>query len=173
VTTDRRCPECGSLARPDAGWCSLCHADLRSEEEKAAARPEREPTGTADEEPLSTYVPEWASRPDPTPATNATRGRHARPVDGPEPVGAAGAAALTTLVASSTAATDADAALAKAGIDVQSMLSLLAAGEPDSLSPITGRLSSKGSRAIAATVATVALIAFGIIAMFVLGSFVH
>lgn len=187
MTTERRCPECSSLVRPDAEWCSLCHADLRTEEQRAAARP----------------APEWvepAVDPDPSPspaaaapdrtaelaAVAAPRGRHARPAgstdgaqpadpaDGAQPVpGPVPARPAVGLGSTSAMSADADAALAKAGVDVQSMLSLLAAGEPDALSPITGRLSSKGSRAVAAAVATVALIAVAILTMFVIGSFIH
>ena len=40
TTTDLRCPECSSLVRAGMSWCSLCHADVRSEEEKEAARAE-------------------------------------------------------------------------------------------------------------------------------------
>ncbi len=43
MTTDLRCTACGSLVRPGAGWCSLCHEDLRSEEEQAAARAQARP----------------------------------------------------------------------------------------------------------------------------------
>ncbi len=180
MTTERRCPGCSSLVRPDAAWCSLCHADLRSAEEKAAALPESEPV-----EALPALDP--VRSPDPTgwadelaaAAAPGPRGRHARPgapadppvvVQAPGPFGARGVMATG---ATASTVTDADAALAKAGVDVQSMLSLLAAGEPDPLAPITGRLSSKGSRAVAATLATVALIVVGILTMFVLGSFVH
>jgi hypothetical protein len=175
VTTDRRCPACGSLVRPDAGWCSLCHADLRTDEEKAAARPAPEWVETAGspEHSDEATVPDWATElaavaPEP-------RGRHARPAGGSEPdvPAAAVAGPATSGLALSPAAADVDAALAKAGVDVQSMLSLLAAGEPDPLAPLTGRLASKGSRAVAATAATVALLAIGILAMFALGSFVH
>ena len=38
--TDPRCPDCGSLVRAGMGWCTLCHADLRTEQEKEAARVE-------------------------------------------------------------------------------------------------------------------------------------
>ncbi len=185
MTTERRCPDCSSLVRPDAEWCSLCHADLRTEEQKAAARPAPEWAEPAlDPEP----APEVAA-PDPTAelaAAATPRGRHARPpgtAQTSEPADGAGSPVAGPVLthpavglgAGSTSAmtADADAALAKAGVDVQSMLSLLAAGEPDALSPITGRLSSKGSRAVAAAVATVALIAVAILTMFVIGSFIH
>ena len=86
------------------------------------------------------------------------RGRHARPAcppaarrptgrpsrsPAPGPLGRPAATAAGATCVDRHA--DADAALAKAGVDVQSMLSLLAAGEPDALAPITGRLASKGS----------------------------
>ncbi len=187
MTTERRCPGCSSLVRPDAEWCSLCHADLRTEEQKAAARPAPEWVEPVVDPGPSPEVaaPDWT---DELAAAAAPRGRHARPagaaqssepadtaarpVAGPVPARpAVGHGAGTSPVSAVSA--DADAALAKAGVDVQSMLSLLAAGEPDALSPITGRLSSKGSRAAAAAVATVALIAVAILAMFVIGSFIH
>ena len=68
---------------------------------------------------------------------------------------------------------DPDAVLAQAGVDVEAMMSLLAAAQTKPLAPISGRLANKGSRAIAAVVAVVALTALGILVMSVLGLFVH
>ena len=47
TTTELRCPECGSLVRAGVSWCSLCHADVRSDEEKEAARLEAEQLASA------------------------------------------------------------------------------------------------------------------------------
>jgi len=74
--------------------------------------------------------------------------------------------------ASSVAESRVDAVLAEAGVDVQALLARLAA-EPDPLAPLTGRLSSSGSRAMVIAVGTSVLIAVGILTMFILGSFVH
>jgi hypothetical protein len=187
VTTGTRCPACGSMVRPDASWCSLCHADLRSEEEKAAARP---PEPWLDE---SVEAPVWAPAPqqvepvsDPvaaavTAGTTATeaerRGRHARPA---EAVPRAAAAVSTDehvappeTAAASAVASNADAALAKAGVDVEAMMSLLAADRSMPLPSLSGRLASKGNRAIAAVIAAVGLIAVGIVVMTLLGLLVH
>ncbi len=207
MTTGTRCPDCGSMVRPDSSWCSLCHADLRSEEERAAARP---PVPSWAEE-LVPETPVWASTaappvaPEVAPATaptaepardvadgSAHRGRHARP--------AAETGAVSTLpstLASTLPSTvqstvepseqspveparvpvaigsDADSALAKAGVDVEAMMSLLAADQSKPLTPLSSRLSSKGNRAIAVLVAVAVLTAGGILLMSVLGLFLH
>jgi hypothetical protein len=196
------------MVRPDASWCSLCHADLRSEEEKAAARP---PEPWLDEP--AAEVPTWVQAADPAPdhvpvaattgitsaemtsadtasaamtsadmAAAERRGRHARPSAGPSgepqtvvPVGAASpvAAAESSPVATDVSGPSPDAVLTKAGIDVEAMMSLLAADQTKPLPSLSGRLASKGNRAIAAVVAVVALTAVGIVVMTLLGLFVH
>jgi hypothetical protein len=198
VTTGTRCPACGSMARPDASWCSLCHADLRSEEEKAAARP---PEPWVDE---TVEAPEWVHAPtsdvvdgpdatstvsttDATDGTDATdeaalaaerRGRHARPSDGtalaitPD-VTMAGAVATMPGAPAPSGPTAADVALIKAGVDVDAMMSLLAADQSKPLPALSGRLANKGNRALAAVVAVVTLTALGVLAMTLLGLFVH
>ena len=69
--------------------------------------------------------------------------------------------------------TSADAALIKAGVDVDAMMSLLAADQAKPLPGLSGRLANKGNRAIAAVVAVVALTALGVVAMTLLGMLVH
>jgi len=182
------------MVRPDASWCSLCHADLRSDEEKAAAR---------------SSVPAWGEEAGPDPASWAPtelltartaaatpteaeveteveerRGRHARHA---APVGTApaGTAPVATApvgaepggiglpAAGSVGGSDPDAVLAKVGVDVDAMMSLLASDQSKALTPLSSRLSSKGNRAIAVLVAAGALTAGGILLMTVLGLFVH
>jgi hypothetical protein len=174
-------------------WCTLCHADLRSEEEKQAAMPEQAlllvPAAAAAEEQ---GVPQAAQATD---HPVVSRGRHARaaaPVaDGSVPAALAtapsrpgatldpaGVAALPDLSSDQVAAalnaeTEAKLAeLREAGIDVDGMLQVLAADKDRD--PLTGfvqqRLGSKGSRAIAILVASATLTALGILVMFALGS---
>lgn len=181
------------MVRPDAAWCSLCHADLRTQEERAAARPPEPWVADVVEE-----VPAWASgsaaAAGAAPADLAAdlalaerRGRHARqapaasavtdPAAGrtadPQPAAVQATAELATVGSPVLGLPDPDAVLAHAGVDVEAMMSLLAAAQTKPLAPISGRLASKGSRAIAAVVAVVALTALGILVMSVLGLFVH
>ena len=195
MTTGTRCPACGCMVRPDAGWCSLCHADLRSEEEKAAARPPEPWSDETVEAPAWAHVPSSALADDPSTASTADaaaaaalaadrRGRHARPSEqAPEPSGhdvrtapdVTSALGVTTThdVARSAVVTSADAALIKAGVDVDAMMSLLAADQAKPLPALSGRLANKGNRAIAAVLAVVTLTAVGVVVMTVLGMFLH
>jgi hypothetical protein len=192
VTTGTRCPACGSMVRPDASWCSLCHADLRSEEEKAAARP---PEPWLDD---PAPAPDWANVAPSTELPTAadvtvvadaaevnSRGRHARPAsetavtttpaptNEPQPA-AASTTTVPELSGQSTVSTpNPDAVLTKAGVDVDAMMSLLAADQSKPLTPLSSRLTNKGNRAIAAIIAAVALICLGIVAMTLAGLVVH
>jgi hypothetical protein len=195
IPTDARCPDCGSLVRDGMAWCTLCHADLRSPEEKEAARLESSlvlvsgtggigSSGPAADEQL----PAAADPADAAPVSS--RGRHARPSSTTQLPAVlavappAAAAALTHPAASSldalqaataAAAAESEAKLAElrqAGIDVDGMFQMLAADK--SADPLTGfvqqRLGSKGSRAVAILVASAALTSLGILVMYVLGS---
>ncbi len=147
--TGSRCPSCGSLRRPNADWCSLCHADLRSEEEKAAARPVREepeqPHELVDPAAVSGTdrdATDWAAELAALSVTTAPRGRHARPpapaAEPSLPITRRGMPApASTTPASPVAESRVDAVLAEAGVDVQALLARLAA-EPDPLAPLTG-----------------------------------
>lgn len=138
---DLRCPRCGAHVRQDADWCTLCYADLRP----APPEPEPEPTAA---------VPPHDPLTDPLPAPRPG-GRHARlaedaadadagPVDGTP----AGEDAL-------------------AGVDVDAMLASLKAQSASGLSPIVGRLDSKGSKAlvIGGGIAVVAVVLFVVMAV--------
>jgi hypothetical protein len=178
--TDTRCPDCGSLVRAGMSWCTLCHADLRSEEEKEAARLEPSlllvPGGADDLALTQSALTQSALAQSALAQSVPTRGRHARPSPTP-------AAELPlALVAAPGTAADPDgpaaeseaklAELREAGIDVEGMLQMLAADKGSD--PLTGfvkeRLGSKGSRAIAILLASAALTSLGILLMFVLGS---
>lgn len=202
--TDTRCPDCGSLVRPGMSWCTLCHADLRSEEEKEAARLESSlllvPSGatvTAGDDGIADdfATPTARSLAGSVPgAGNAlpSRGRHARPSATPAmelppaligtpgtpetataPEGASAQLSAEAVAAAAAAESEAKLAeLRQAGIDVDGMLQMLAADKGSD--PLTGfvteRLGSKGSRAVAILIASVALTSIGILVMFVLGS---
>ena len=185
TTTSLRCPECSSLVRAGSPWCSLCHADVRSDEEKEAAR--------AEAALLEAAVDSPAREPAPTTVeaagagAEAPRGRHARPstlplkVDSPA---AAGTTALATAPDSSSApAAESDGAamsnetedkiaeLKQAGVDVDGMLQMLASTSgTDPLNGLAERLSLKGSRAVAVLVAAATLTAIGLGLMFLLGT---
>ena len=194
TTTPLRCPDCSSLVRAGSPWCSLCHADVRSDEEKEAARAETALLESAVDPTvlvaLATGVEATAT------AAEAPRGRHARPstlpltalplaADGPS---RAGATALATAPgrradtvadptaddggpATSTETEDKIAELKQAGVDVDGMLQMLASTSgTDPLNGLVERLSSKGSRAVAVLVAAAALTVIGIALMFVLGT---
>ena len=183
TTTPLRCPECTSLVRAGSPWCSLCHADVRSDEDKAAALAETALLEAAVEPPVREPVPAGAEAP---------RGRHARPSNLPlsahsatNSATAAGSTALATAPGSSSAPVaesdgavtsteteDKIAELKQAGVDVDGMLQLLASTSgTDPLNGLVERLSSKGSRAVAVLVAAAALTAIGIGMMFLLGTF--
>lgn len=184
TTTELRCAECGSLVRAGDQWCSLCHADLRSDEEKEAARLEAEQLASAGITlPTDALVDASTNT---VGAAAAPRGRHARPsvevgVAAHRPTltaAPATSADLPGLTASvSTIATAAEteeklAELKEAGVDVDGMLQMLASssvGGP--LDGLIDRVSSKGSRAIVVIVASTVLTALGIGLMFLLGSF--
>ena len=191
TTTPLRCPECSSLVRTGSPWCSLCHADVRSDEEKAAALAETALLEAAVESPLHEPVPAGVEAAGA--GAQAPRGRHARPSTLPlsahsatSSAAAAGSTALATAPgsssapvaesdgpASSTETEDKIAELKQAGVDVDGMLQLLASTSgTDPLNGLVERLSSKGSRAVAVLVAAAALTAIGIGLMFLLGTFI-
>ena len=169
MTTDLRCPSCGSLVVPGAAWCSLCHEDLRTEEERAAARAQAQPWEAVDPQGAEAVpVPSGAATP-PDAATPARPGggRHRRPA----PADPTAAATRTVPVEAAAGPGPAvDAALAEAGIDVAGMLELLAANEGRPLSPLQDRLSDKGTRVLAVVTAVTVLTVVGIAVMTVLGS---
>jgi len=204
VTTGTRCPACGSMVRPGSSWCSLCHADLRSEEEKAAARPPEPWLDDTVEAPLwapaprSAVVddgapgPTYATAPEPagwatetvtattteTESATERRGRHARPAEAAPTSASSGstidhAAGPASAGSTAVAGPSADAVLTEAGVDVQAMMSLLAADQTTPLPSLSGRLAYKGNRAIAAVLAAVGLIVVGVVVMTVLGLLVH
>jgi hypothetical protein len=180
TTTELRCPECGSLVRAGVSWCSLCHADLRSDEEKEAARLEAEKlAGAGISVPGALVVDSPAEQ---VRAGAPTRGRHARPSTSPTatlehpaprtaPAAAAESGELTATAPVPEAETEQKLAeLQQAGIDVDGMLEMLASStSADPLHGLVDRISSKGSRAIAVIIASTALTAIGLGLMFVLG----
>jgi hypothetical protein len=189
TTTQARCPDCSSLVRPGMAWCTLCHADLRSDEEKAAAAAEASlvlaHSGGA-ESAEQADAADGTDAPQVTQAPVASRGRHARPAPEAEAMPAvlaklpaklpADRIELDADAAAVATAAETDAKLAElqaAGIDVDSMLAMLAIDKPRD--PVTTfveqRLSTKGSRAIAIIVASTTLTALCILVMFALGTF--
>jgi hypothetical protein len=104
------------------------------------------------------------------PAPTVNRGRHARPGAAPT-LAAAGEAAPTQ---TAPAALDpVDAALAEAGIDVDTMLELLAANEPRPLEPLRHRFADKGTRTVMITGAVCVLTVVSLVAMWLLGALLH
>ena len=200
MPTDARCPDCGSLVRDQMAWCTLCHADLRSPEEKEAARLESALVLAAGGAARAGAVPVPADTGQdlsaaPASGSPSPRGRHARPsstvtlpavlalaptaaartADASGPATDPATVAAASAAASAAAAAESEAKLAElreAGIDVDGMLQMLAADKAHD--PLTGfvndRLGSKGSRAIVILVASAVLTSLGILVMFVLGS---
>ncbi len=172
-------------------WCTLCHADVRSDEEKEAARLEAEQISAAGIMLPAELV---LSPAESLVAATPPRGKHARPstLSSLAALPAPGALPADAVPARAAGAVDVDVAeldapagpstsaetelklaeLRQAGIDVDGMLAMLSSGaSADPLHGLVDRLSSKGSRAIAVIVASTALTAviFGL--MFLLGSF--
>jgi hypothetical protein len=196
TTTDLRCPECSSLVRAGMSWCSLCHADVRSEEEKEAARAEAAllvgsgvtvsdvtlsdvtlSDVTLSDVAVHDVTSELAIVDHESPAP--TRGRHARPsavshepvpIRPVEPV-ATGESAGVAGPATSAETQHKLEELKAAGIDVDEMLHMLASDDDSGpLKGLVDRISSKGSRAIAVMIGATVLTVIGFGLMFVLGS---
>lgn len=187
TTSDLRCPECGSLVRGGISWCTLCHADLRSDEEKEAARLEADRlAGVA--LPSALVLDDATDARDKVGAMTAPpRGRHARPGTVTDPVAAVVAsrlaakpstakpAALEPTAEPGPATSDETieklAELKDAGIDVDEMLHMLATSSSGGfVDRMIDRLSTKGSRAIAVVVGIAFLTSLGLLLMFTLGS---
>ncbi len=145
-----RCPHCSSAIRPGAAWCSLCHADLRSDEERAAAEPA--PVEVAEELERDDEL-ERDEELETSPAR--VGGRHARR-------GSAGPADAVAMSAEPDPLAE---------VDVESMLAAL--GGQDPLAGVAGRFSSKANIAMFAFGGAALLTVLGLLAMFVLGSFLH
>lgn len=180
-------------------WCTLCHADVRSEEEKEAARLEAEQISGAGimlpaelvlspAESLVAAAPPRGkhARPStlsslpalPAPAAPPALGRLAALAGNGVPARVAGAGSVDVdeLDAPAGPSTSVEteqklAELREAGIDVDGMLAMLSSSaSADPLHGLVDRLSSKGSRAIAVIVASTALTAVIFGLMFLLGS---
>jgi len=156
VTTEPRCPTCGSLVRPGADWCSLCHADLRPVAEAAAVDPVGVDPVVADHAAVEAPPIEVTSAAAATVGASH-RGRHARSSVDEHPSGASAA----------------DLALAKAGIDSSTVAAMLAADGSKPLSVAAGRIADRQQKVVAIVVGTVGLMAVGFLVLYVLGSFVH
>lgn len=52
-----RCPHCSAATRPDAPWCTLCHADLRPQPPTPTPSPEPEPAPVLVIPPTAAYGP--------------------------------------------------------------------------------------------------------------------
>lgn len=147
---DLRCPRCAALVRPDAEWCTLCHADLRAATEPAAPEavavaPVTDAPDLSDEVVLPLVPLDRLGVPlapavadDDPPARPATGGKHARR-------------------AAPTAVADHDDSLSD--IEDEDLLFALLRGE--SRDPLLGRvhgsLESPGAKAIVIFGGSVAL----------------
>ena len=79
MTSEPRCPSCSALVRPGAAWCSLCHADLRPHDERAAEDPQpaedpQDPPRTRS--PPRTCSPPRTRRPPTAPRLRRTKPRY-------------------------------------------------------------------------------------------------
>jgi hypothetical protein len=156
TSPDLRCPQCSAHIRPDAGWCTLCHADLRvPPEQPAPPAVEDAPDGDSAVELGSDAAP--AATQD-----SAGRGKHAR--------------SATTYdddaVPREVGEPRDEAAVAEAEARADQMLAILAAESGNPLGPWANHLESTTSRVVAGLVGLVVLVIAGLLVMTVLGHFV-
>jgi len=169
-----RCPHCASAVRPGAQWCSLCHSDLRSDAERAAAAPvavapssEPEPERVPDLELQLATSAALGTAPTAAEAeSSAPSGRHARralAAPGTRPTAPLGDGLTAT-------AGDAEGQVDPlAQVDVEGMLAALAS-DSSALTGVAGRFSSKANVAMFAFGGAALLTVLGLAAMFILGS---
>lgn len=155
TSPDLRCPQCSAHISPDAGWCTLCYADLRV--------PPEPPEPSADETaPGGDARSELAADPDPAAGLDEHGlGRHSR-----------SATSYHDLAAREAPTPEDQAAAADIEARAEQMLAILAAENGRPLGPWADRLDSTTSRIVVGLIGLVVLSAAGLLVMTVLGHFV-
>ena len=157
-----RCPHCASAVRPGASWCSLCHSDLRSDAERAAAAPA---SVAPSPEPEHLPEPEHVRDLELQLATSAALGTPSTATEAESSATPSGRHARRT----GSAADPYGSGDPLAQVDVESMLAVLAS-DSATLTGVAGRFSSKANVALFAFGGAALLTVLGLAAMFVLGS---
>ena len=148
--TDARCPQCSAVVRAGSSWCTLCHADLRPAEERAAAVTVVEPVETA--------------------TARGRHARHARP--------AADAPVETTMVTTEPELVEAAQPVDPSkpvhsieDLDLEAMFAQLAAEHADPLlSDLPGRLGTKSTKTMVIVGGATAVTLGALVFMVILGS---
>lgn len=152
TSPDLRCPQCSAHISSDAGWCTLCYADLR-------VPPEPPPPSAIEPAPGGAAGPELE---DPAAGLDEQgRGRHAR-----------SATSYDDQATREAPAPDDEAASVDIEARAEQMLAMLAAENGRPLGPWADRLDSTTSRVVAGLVGLVVLAVAGLLVMTVLGHFV-
>jgi hypothetical protein len=166
VTTEPRCPACGSLVRPGADWCSLCHADLRPAPERTP-EPALVDVAPVEAAPVESHAVHAA--PAGPLAVDAVQDEVSTAVGGPR----RGRHARATVEEHASGASPADVALAQAGIDAGTVAAMLAADGSRPLASAADRIADRQHRLLAVVGGMAALTAVGFLVLYVFGSFVH
>jgi len=148
--TDARCPQCSAVVRAGSSWCTLCHADLRSAEQRAAPVIVPEPVETA-----------------------PARGKHARHarLAADVPVETTMVATEPELVDAAEPVDPATPARSIADVDLDAMFAQLAAEHADPLlSDLPGRLSTKSTKTLVIVGGATAVTLGALVFMVILGS---
>jgi hypothetical protein len=152
TSSDLRCPQCSAHISPDAGWCTLCYADLRP--------PVAPPPLEAGPEPDP--AAELAADADPgVDIDQDGRGKHAR-----------SATAYDDAVPRQASAPLDEASAAEFEARANEMLAMLAAESGRPLGQWADRLDTTASRVVAGLIGLVVLATAGLLVMTVLGHFV-
>jgi hypothetical protein len=152
TSSDLRCPQCSAHISPDAGWCTLCYADLRVPPKPL-------------EPPATETAPDGESSPEPTADAAAGQdkrggGKHAR-----------SASEYDDAVARAAGTPRDEAASAEFEARADQMLAMLAAESSHPLGVWADRLDSTTSRVVAGLIGLVVLASAGLLFMTVLGHF--